>query len=188
MLDRVGAGAPYGPMRLLVPALYIERIYDLPLSWLKENSVKAVITDLDNTLVPWRDYRVASELADWFKDLHDAGFKTVILSNARPSPTITELSKLLETDLVVGARKPLTRFFKIALSRAGTAPHETCVIGDQVFTDILGGNMVGCRTVLVKQVGRREFLGTRFMRLIEKAVFPYILRHTVREVRSDDAV
>lgn len=159
-----------GSMRLLTPSLRIPTIYDLKVDWLKERSVSAVITDLDNTLVPWRDYRVADQLIDWFKMLHSSGFRTAILTNARPSPTIKSMSEQLETELVLGARKPVQRFFHIALDKVGANAAEACVVGDQVFTDVLGGNLVGCHTVLVERIGNREFAGTRFMRVFERMI------------------
>jgi len=157
-------------MRLLTPCLRLPTVYDLPTAWLKERLIQAIISDLDNTLVPWRDYRVADQLAEWFASLHADGFRTVILTNARPSPTIQRLSVELETELVLGARKPLQRFFRRALDRAAVAPAQACVIGDQVFTDVLGGNLVGCYTVLVDRIGNREFAGTRLMRILERMV------------------
>lgn len=160
----------HGPMRLLTPCLRIPTVYDLPIAWLKERLVQAIISDLDNTLVPWRDYRVAGQLAEWFASLHAEGFRTVILTNARPSPTIQRLSERLETELVLGARKPIQRFFRRALERVNVVPSQACVIGDQVFTDVLGGNLVGCYTVLVDRIGNREFAGTRFMRILERMV------------------
>ena len=160
--------------RLLTPSLYLETIYDLPLEWLTEHSITSVITDLDNTLVPWRDYRVASELSDWFDSLHEHGFKTLILTNARPAPTITKLSKSLNTKLVVGARKPVSRFFRKALETLNARPHETCVIGDQIFTDVLGGNIIGCHTILVERIGHREFAGTKIFRLLERIIKKHI--------------
>lgn len=166
----------YGPMRLLTPCLHLPTVYDLPTGWLKERHVSAVVSDLDNTLVPWRDYRVADQLTEWFASLHSEGFRTVILTNARPSPTIQRLSEQLDTELVLGARKPIQRFFWNALDKVKATPAQACVIGDQVFTDVLGGNLVGCYTVLVERIGSREFAGTRFMRVFERMVLRYLGR------------
>ena len=166
----------HGPVRLLTPSLFLPTIYDLPTSWLRERLVQAIISDLDNTLVPWRDYRVAEQLAGWFRSLHAEGFRTVILSNTRPSPTVQRLSEELQTDVVLGARKPVQRFFRQALDKVGASPSQACVIGDQVFTDVLGGNLMGCYTVLVKRIGDREFAGTRLMRVFERMVLGYLRR------------
>lgn len=167
----------HGPVRLLTPNLFLPSIYDLPTPWLKEHLVQAIVSDLDNTLVPWRDYRVADQLAGWFQSLHSEGFRTVILSNARPSPTIQRLSEQLDTEVVLGARKPVQRFFRKALEKVGATPSQACVVGDQVFTDVLGGNLVGCYTVLVKRIGDREFVGTRLMRVFERMVLGYLGKH-----------
>lgn len=161
------------PGHLLVPSLRVRTIYDIDRLWLKSRNIRGIITDLDNTLVPWRDYSVAGELKGWFQALHDEGFKTLILTNARPSPTVEKLAEELGTRVILGARKPATRYFLRALDLLGTPPSATCVIGDQVFTDVLGGNLVGCYTVLVDRIAPREFIGTRFMRLLERIV----LRH-----------
>ena len=160
--------------RLLTPSLYLDTIYDLPFEWLDKHSITSVITDLDNTLVPWRDYKVAQELSEWFAALHKKGYKTAILTNARPAPTITEMSENLGTKLVVGARKPISRFFKEALALVDAQPIETCIVGDQIFTDILGGNIMGCKTVLVERIGRKEFIGTKLVRFIERIVMGHV--------------
>jgi HAD superfamily phosphatase (TIGR01668 family) len=163
-------GKPRTVRQLLTPSLFVKSIYDVPPDWLKARGITSIITDLDNTLVPWRDYTVAEELADWFDSLHRRGYKTLILSNARPAPTIVELSRKLNTKLIVGAKKPVSCFFRRALELLGSKPHETCVIGDQLFTDVLGGNLVGCHTVLVERIGHKEFVGTKIMRLLERLV------------------
>ncbi|HHY68922.1 MAG TPA: YqeG family HAD IIIA-type phosphatase [Bacillota bacterium] len=152
---------------LLIPSLYIDSVYDLPLEWLTKNSINAVITDLDNTLVPWGEYETVQRLTQWFANLHQHGFRTLILSNAKPHATIDELSRNLNTQVIVGAKKPLRRFFREALEALDADPHETCVIGDQLFTDVLGGNAVGCHTVLVNRISNNEFIGTRLVRILE---------------------
>lgn len=175
-----------GPMRLLTPNLRLKSIYDLPIPWLRERNISAILTDLDNTLVPWRDYRVAGDLAEWFRTLHDEGFRTVILTNARPSPTIQKMSEQLETQLVVGARKPIQRFFRRALEKVNASPAEACVIGDQVFTDVLGGNLMGCYTVLVERIGHREFFGTRIVRILERRVLRQMDRFRIEHEEDTD--
>ncbi|HHW17637.1 MAG TPA: YqeG family HAD IIIA-type phosphatase [Firmicutes bacterium] len=184
-MDRDGKLAGSSAMKLFTPSLHVKTIYEIPFSWLKERSVTSVITDLDNTLVPWRDYRVAKDLSDWFDSLHSEGFRTVILTNARPSPTIQKMSEDLKTELVVGARKPISRFFRLALEKVSARPHEACVVGDQIFTDVLGGNLIGCYTILVDRIGDREFLGTRIMRLFERLILRYVLAEPTAAVSCD---
>ena len=58
----------------------------------------------------------------------------------------------------------------------GSSAEETAVIGDQVFTDILGGNRMGLFTILVVPINKREFIGTRVMRKFEIMV--------LREIRK----
>ncbi len=165
---------PRSIRQVLAPSLRLEKIYDLSFKWLKDRAITSVVTDLDNTLVPWRDYTVGDDLVEWFNSLHAHNFKTLILTNARPAPTIVELSRVLNTKLVIGAKKPVSRSFRRALELLGSEPHETCVIGDQIFTDVLGGNLIGCHTILVERIARKEFAGTKIIRLFEKIAKKYI--------------
>lgn len=158
------------PPRLLVPSLRVPTIYDIDRAWLASRNIRGIICDLDNTLVPWHDYRPQERLKKWFQSLHEDGFRTVILSNARPGARVEKLATELNTVVIAGAHKPGPRYFRQALQVLGTAPSATCVIGDQVFTDVLGGNLAGCHTVLVERIARREFIGTRLMRLLEGVV------------------
>jgi HAD superfamily phosphatase (TIGR01668 family) len=66
------------------------------------------------------------------------------------------------------AGKPFPMAFRRAMAAMGTDPASTCAIGDQVFTDMLGANWLGIRTVLVDPLCDRESPHTRLIRLIER--------------------
>ncbi len=68
------------------------------------------------------------------------------------------------------ANKPSRRAFLQALDLLGSRPEQAAMIGDQVFTDVLGGNRLGLYTILVVPLCRREFLGTRVLRLVERVI------------------
>jgi HAD superfamily phosphatase (TIGR01668 family) len=74
------------------------------------------------------------------------------------------------------ATKPRVKGFAAAMELLGVRPEETVVVGDQIFTDILGGNRAGAYTILVVPIDPREFLGTRLVRVVERRVLNYLQR------------
>lgn len=155
--------------RFLCPQQLAEDIHQIDLQELKKRGIKGIITDLDNTLVPWNDNAVLPEVMEWVKGVKAAGFKVCIVSNNN-SRRGQELSRRFGVPAVWQAVKPRRGAFRKALKIMKLKPHQVAVVGDQVFTDVLGGNRMGLYTILVRPLNKREFIGTRFMRQVEKAV------------------
>jgi HAD superfamily phosphatase (TIGR01668 family) len=83
----------------------------------------------------------------------------------------------MEIDFILGATKPRRKGYRLALARMGTAPEQTAFVGDQIFTDVLGGNRMGLYTILVPPLSKREFMGTRLIsRRLEQLLFFYLKR------------
>ncbi len=162
-------------LNLLTPKLYVESIYALDLNYLKERDIKGIIADLDNTLVPWNTDDVCSELKEWIKNVREKQFKLCIVSNnsrERGEP----LSYQLDVPAYWKAVKPRRKTFRKALKEMRLKAEEVAVVGDQIFTDVLGGNRLGLYTILVKPIDKKEFIGTRFVRRIEKIVLTILYR------------
>lgn len=122
--------------------------------------------DLDNTITPWNSNTITPELAAWVKGARGLGFALCLLSNNGPR-RVAAVAHPLGIPAVARAGKPLKHGFRQALARLGLTAPETAVVGDQLFTDILGGNRLGLYTIWVEPVSRREFIGTRFTRVLE---------------------
>lgn len=161
-------------MGILCPDMFIERVYDLDVAELKARGIKALIFDLDNTLVEWGSCDVPEGLEEWIKGLKAQGFKMAILSNNRKA-RVAAVADKLGMPAVSGFVKPWAYGFRKALQLLGTEPRETAVVGDQVFTDVLGGNRLGLFTVLVKPVSESEFVTTRIVRWLERIVLRRIV-------------
>ncbi|MGB9868276.1 MAG: YqeG family HAD IIIA-type phosphatase [Bacillota bacterium] len=143
-------------------------IFEIDVAELRRCGIKGVCFDLDNTLVLWNHRTVTPELQAWFDTLHSVGLATCIISNNVADLKSAQLAEKLGAKLIAGAGKPRARGFLAAMEAMGTAPGETAVVGDQLFTDVLGGNLLGMYTVLVEPLGRKEFVGTKFFRLLER--------------------
>jgi HAD superfamily phosphatase (TIGR01668 family) len=125
--------------------------------------------DLDNTVTHWNSPVVPEETRAWFQAARERGFSLCLSSNnlyARAAG----IAQALGVPVVCGAGKPRRRAFRQMLAVLGSRPQETAVIGDQVFTDVLGGKRLGLFTVLVRPLGPQEFVVTRVLRRLERLV------------------
>ncbi|MDW7651421.1 MAG: YqeG family HAD IIIA-type phosphatase [Bacillota bacterium] len=154
-------------LKLLKPDKIVDSIYDIDLELLQKKGIKALIADLDNTLVPWRSSEIQDKLVNWVNDVRNTGLKIAIVSN-NTFTRVEAMSTQLGIIALSGAIKPRRRAFRSIASQFNLSPNEVAVVGDQLFTDILGGNRTGMFTILVTPMSNHEFIGTKAMRLLEK--------------------
>ncbi len=153
--------------KLLTPDQHLDSIFEVDVDYLESLGIKGIITDMDNTLVPWNDRNITPRLAEWLAALRKRGFKLFIISNnSRDSGG--RLALELDIPAIFYAIKPRKRAFRLALENMGLSPGEVAVIGDQIFTDVLGGNRLGLHTILVTPISEKEFFWTRLMRMLER--------------------
>jgi hypothetical protein len=153
----------------LKPDLTVDQIDQIPLTLMTQWKIKGVIMDVDNTLLS----RIASEpeqaVQEWVGILKEQ-VSIVLLSNNIPS-RIHRASNSLELPYIAWTIKPWSYYFKKALKKLQLSSNEVCVIGDQLFTDVLGGKILGTKTIYVRPIDlRHEMLWTRGMRYFEKKV------------------
>ncbi len=157
-------------LRKFAPKKKVRSIFALDLKALRAAGIKGIITDLDNTLVKTREKLADEQVAAWFRSLQDEGFQVVIVSN-NTRRRVGGFSVPLNIPFVHGARKPTSSGFRKALALLGLEARETAVIGDQLLTDVLGGNLLGMYTILVEPCSPEgEKWVTRINRSIEKVV------------------
>lgn len=154
----------------LKPNLYYNNIFDIDLEELRLEGIRGIICDIDNTIVAWSEEEVLQEVIEWFEILYQSGFKVCLLSNGTDE-RVRYFSKVLGLPAIGQAVKPTRRAFKLARAKLGLERREIAVIGDQIFTDILGGNRMGFKTILVDPMNEKEFFITRINRFFEKMVF-----------------
>lgn len=159
--------------RFLCPRRYAERITGVSLLDLKEQGIKGLIVDLDNTLAEWGREELGEETLSWLEEARAAGFRICVVSNNK-GERLQRIAAFLQVPVIEGATKPRKKAFRQAMNLLGLSARETAVIGDQVFTDVLGGNRAGLFTVLVSPLSTREFIGTRLMRIPEKMVLKWL--------------
>lgn len=134
---------------------------------LKRREIKGIIIDLDNTIIPWDSSELPSDIFDCLQHWLDNGLKICLLSN-NTRKRVEQIATTLKIPYVYRAFKPANSGFNKALSLLNLSSAEAAVIGDQLFTDILGGNRLGLFTIWVAPLANQEFIGTKVTRKIER--------------------
>jgi HAD superfamily phosphatase (TIGR01668 family) len=165
----------YIMLKILYPQLYVNTILDIPLQELKKANIKAFILDLDNTVTSWNSSHVTEEIIEWFNLIKVEGFKACILSN-NGEKRVLAVAESLGIPYIHRAQKPRRGAFYRAVELMGVTAGETAVIGDQIFTDVLGGNRAGLFTILVVPISSKEFMGTKVSRFFEFWVKRYLIK------------
>jgi HAD superfamily phosphatase (TIGR01668 family) len=156
--------------RILYPKMYVSSVSEIQPVLLKELGIKAVLLDLDNTIVRRDAFHFTPAVSNWLSELRSLGLELCIVSN-NSRGRVGSIAGLMDLPAVPRAVKPFVSSFRRALKLTGTLPGETALVGDQIFTDILGGNLTGLYTILVVPMKGKEFWGTRlFNRPLEKIV------------------
>ncbi len=157
------------------PTWMLEAVYLITPEQLKKIGVKAVLTDLDNTLIAWNDPDGSAELINWIKQMKEAEIPVVVISNNKESRIERVVSRLGLT-FISRAMKPFKRGFKKAEKELGLSKEELLMVGDQLLTDIRGANGAGIRTVLVKPIVETDAWNTRINRWLERFVKNYLVK------------
>lgn len=153
--------------RFLTPDAYIRSIYSISHEGLKKRGIRGLILDIDNTLVPTYTRDADIKVKSFLDDLKKNGIRIVIVSNAKRD-RVEQFCRFLDVDYVYKALKPFRKGYLRAVESMGLKTSEVAIAGDQLFTDILGGNLLGMKTLLIEPIDRNEPSLIRIKRLLEK--------------------
>lgn len=156
-------------LKHFLPNEHVKSILDIKPEELKARGIKGIITDLDNTLVEWDRPSATPQLIKWFEEIKRNNILVTIVSNNNEE-RVKAFSDPLHVPFIFRARKPLIPAFNKALSQMGIQKEEAVVIGDQLLTDVLGGNRSGFHTILVVPVAQTDGLATKFNRFVERRI------------------
>ncbi|KAA0549333.1 YqeG family HAD IIIA-type phosphatase [Bacillus sp. BGMRC 2118] len=152
-----------------LPSEHVKTIFDIKAKALKERGIKGIITDLDNTLVEWDRPFATPELIEWFKSMVEEDIKVTIVSNNNKE-RVEAFAAPVNVPFIFRAKKPMTKAFKQALNSMKLKSEDVVVIGDQLLTDVLGGNRLGLHTILVVPVTQSDGFITKFNRRVERTI------------------
>lgn len=158
------------------PTYIYNKVEEIPHSIILNRNIKVAMLDMDNTIINFSEKKYSKELKKWVKDLKKKGVKVYILSNSIFAKLVKRIAKELGMQYFYNARKPSLRGFEAIKQKENVAKNEIIMIGDQLFTDIWGGNKFGIQTVLVTPIEKKEGIHTKIKRPLEALVLKHYLK------------
>ena len=156
-------------MSLFKPDFYLKNIFSVTPEFLKENGIKALLLDADNTLCIYHtDYPVDGVL-NWIEDMQRNSIDLHILSNGKQG-RLTNFAKNVNLPCFYLSLKPLPFKISKAVKKLGFKKNQVALVGDQMFTDILGGNLARVKTIWLDYIEIEESFSFRFKRKIEDKI------------------
>lgn len=143
------------------------RVWEISPQLLRERGVCGVLLDIDNTLTLHDSQHVPDEVRCWLDEMRSAELKLLLLSNNHPE-RVAPFAAALDLDFFAEAKKPLPGGYRRAAAQLELVPAQVAVIGDQIFTDALGGNLAGMQTILLEPIEPEKGFFFRCKRWLEK--------------------
>lgn len=156
-------------MSLFSPDFYYTSVVTIDLEGLKRLGVRHLLLDLDNTLKPRDASSVPDEVQEWVDLLPERGMTACLVSNNWHG-YVAAIAADIGVPIVAKALKPFPSAFRKGLQVLEATADTAAVVGDQIFTDVLGGNLLGMKTVLVQPQSRTDLPHTLLLRRAERHV------------------
>jgi hypothetical protein len=154
------------------PDRFAPRLKDVSLDELEAAGIRGLIVDLDNTLLGFRETELATDHLAWVAEAHDRGMAIVMVSNNFSERVRAIAQRLGVLGSVPNALKPLPFGFLRAKKMLGLPKRSIAVVGDQLFTDVLGGKLCGHYTILTEPIESKDFPLTKVFRFLERLMLP----------------
>ena len=156
-------------MEKYIPDMYQKSIYTIDYPKLKSCGIKCILFDLDNTLIPVSAKLPTKKIKDFLKSLKDEGFEVIIFSNSLRM-RVRDFATAAGVKYYSNCRKPSVKKFLLALEEQNIDVTEMAIVGDQMLTDIKGGNKTGITTILVNPISTKDSIFTKINRFREKRI------------------
>lgn len=167
---------------ILYPDFYCKNIKDVGIEKLRENNIKGILLDVDNTLIDL-DRKLLEGAEEWCNNLKEQNIKFCILSNSNKKEKVKKVAKLLDIPYIYFGTKPLKRGFKKAKEMLNLPFNELAIIGDQIFTDVIGANRSQMFSILVKPINEKDIWVTKIKRPIENSIIKKYLEKEEKNKR-----
>ncbi len=153
-------------MEKYMPDIYQKSIYTLDYTKLLSRGIKLLLFDLDNTLIPAKSDELSAKAKELIISLKQKGFKVIIFSNS-PKKRVKKIADILNVEFIHFACKPMQNKLKKVINNSGFKLTEIAIIGDQLLTDVVGGNKMGITTILVNPSSNKDHPLSKIFRHME---------------------
>lgn len=156
----------------LLPDIKLDRVTEITVELLNKKGITALILDVDNTLSTHHGQQLLEGLEEWLAVMRESGIKLTVLSNSTDK-RLAPFAAKIGLDYISMGLKPLPFGYWRALKALGSGKGETAIVGDQIFTDTVGGNLVGLTTILLTPIKPESSPRFRFKRRMEKKILKH---------------
>lgn len=157
---------------LLKPNIKLHGITDITVEILNKFNIKALLLDVDNTMSTHHGQALTEGLLEWIDCMHKNGIKLMVLSNSKRK-RIEPFAERISLPFISLGCKPLPTGYLRGVRALGEKRKNVAIVGDQIFTDVLGGNLVGVKTVLLTPIKLEDGLSFKIRRNLEKKIYKH---------------
>ncbi len=140
----------------LLPTLMTDKLTDLTPELLRSHGIRLLMLDFDNTIVPYTTSVPTLEMSAWLYAMNHSGIQVCIVSNSH-NDRVPKFCREHGLACITHAKKPSSKGIRECLQKYDIPAKEAALVGDQIYTDTLGGNCAGVRTILVKAIDNHNF-------------------------------
>ena len=151
------------------PDYYCNKVTDITIDVLEKNKIKGILLDVDNTLIDF-DRNLLEGAKEWVVQMKENNIQCMILSNSNKVDKVTAVAEILKLPYIYFATKPFKRGFKKAKAQLGLENENIAVVGDQIFTDVIGANRNKMFSILVNPIAKKDIWVTKLKRPIEELI------------------
>lgn len=156
-------------MSIFTPSYFLGSVLEISPEILSINNIKSILIDIDDTLTDHGSPKIRGDITNWINLLVSNGIKIILVSN-NFKKRVRNFAKKVSLPFVYFSCKPLPFGFFWALRKYNLKKSEAAIVGDQIFTDVLGANLIGMKSILVEPRSRSKTLSLKIKRLIEKPI------------------
>ena len=164
-----------------LPTMMTDRLTDLSPEFLKEKNIRLLMLDFDNTIVPYTTSHPTKEMSDWLHEMVASDIQLCVVSNSKKQ-RVKLFCKAWDIPCITHAQKPFSKGIRQCLEKFQVFPEDAALVGDQIYTDTLGANSVGVRSILVKAIDNHNI----WLKLRHVAEKPFIYAAKNRRIHHEE--
>ena len=161
----------------LLPAMIVDTVTDLTPEFLAQQGIELLMLDFDNTIVPYTTDAATEKMDSWLRTMAASDVRICVVSNSH-NDRVKVFCRGYGIPCITHAKKPFSKGIRECLERFGMQPTQCALAGDQIFTDTMGANGTGVRSILVRAIHNH----TVWLKLRHVAELPFIFAARKRRV------
>ena len=152
-----------------LPKMIVPHLTDVRAEALKARGITFLMLDFDKTIVPYTTDVPTEEMTAWLRQMQRSDIGLCVVSNSR-KPRVVRFCERYGLDCVTHAKKPFSRGIRACLARFSLDAAHCALVGDQIYTDVLGANCAGVQSILISAIDNHNI----WLKLRHVAELPFI--------------